>query len=98
MALRITGETEEHFPKHGWGVVGEKLGDARTETLGSVWPLEKREDARTLADSFEASRLDGKSWLVTPVSLIQVEPCEDGRLQASYVEASDLTHPAGKVV
>ena len=28
MALKITGTAEETFPEHGWGVVGEKLGEA----------------------------------------------------------------------
>jgi hypothetical protein len=59
--------------------------------LGQVF--EERKDARELAGSFEASRLDGKSWLVTPLNLIEVKPCEDGSVQALYVEASDLTHP-----
>ena len=93
MALKIRGENREDFPKDGWGVVGEELGNASTETLGYVLPLEDRETAQQLAGSHETSRLDGKSWLVSPVSLVDIKLCKDGSSEALYVEASNLTHP-----
>lgn len=96
MTLKIKGENREGFPEHGWGIVGEKLGDASTETLGHVVPLDQKNIASDLAGTLDAGRLSGKSWLVTPVNLIHLEDVEGGGVEASYVEASNLTHPGSK--
>ena len=88
MTLTIRGETAD-FYEHGWGVVGEKLGDASTEVLQEVLPLDRKVEAERLAAAFQLSQRFERSWLSTRVSLIGVEP--DGT--ARYVEASNLTHP-----
>lgn len=80
------------MPEHGWGVVGEKLGDASSEVLEHVFPLDEKDKAADIAGTLQASRIHELSWLSTRVSLTEVRPDEDG-VEASYVEASNLTHP-----
>ncbi len=93
MTLRIEGESTANFPQYGWGVVRERLGDAASEALTFVFPLEYKTGARDVANTFDTERTGGFSWLCTSVSLTREVTDEDGRKVGIYVEASNLTHP-----
>lgn len=95
IVLEIRKPAGETFTEHGWAVIGEKPGDASTEVLADVLPLDRRGEAQDLAAAFQANKRDGLSWLSTSVSLARVRPVEDGQVGV-YVEASNLTHPASK--
>lgn len=88
MALQIRGEIGE-LPEHGWGVVGEKLGNASTESLYTVLPLDRKDEAVKLTSAFRLCQRFDKFWFTESVSLSRIT--EDGT--AVYVEASNLTHP-----
>ncbi|MBI5357554.1 hypothetical protein HZB74_01770 [Candidatus Saccharibacteria bacterium] len=88
MSLRI--ESREGLPENGWAIVGEVLGQAKTEKILDVYPLDEVDEARHVAEVLQKHRENGMSWLAVPVSLL---PGYEARSQATYAESSDLTLP-----
>lgn len=87
MSLYI--ELREDSPKNGWAIVGEKLGDASTERVLDVYPLDEAAEARHVAAVLQKHKENGMSWLAVPVSLLPGdEYCPPG-----YAECSDLSLP-----
>ncbi|HET7673161.1 MAG TPA: hypothetical protein VFK11_01450 [Candidatus Saccharimonadales bacterium] len=92
MALKLTGTLDSAHPERGWGIIGERLGDASTEVLKDVLPLEEEEKAKATAAELEEERAEGLSWYSSRVSLIGSRPEGEGGTAFVYVEASDLSH------
>lgn len=90
MSLKIDISTGERVaPEHGWGVAGEVLGRAETEELLEVVDLGHKSIAERLVEDLQQINFAGKCWFLIPVTRID----EGGKLEAHYIEASNLTHP-----
>lgn len=89
----IRSDAGEALPEYGWGIVGESLGDASSELLLDVLPLDQKDEALRITENMQANPVFTLSWFTLRVSRVGEEPLENGGVKASYIEASNLTHP-----
>lgn len=92
MSLKLRAFRSGEKPETGYAVVGEKLTPPYNELLLNVWPLDDKASAVNTAENLEAKKVDGKSWLVVPVSLVGIVETEHISVM-EYVQVSHLTNP-----